>query len=714
MEGGMNYIINKIDIQNVTRTAPIIFAEESLGRKTETIKKKFIEAIFVLQDNRPLTIQDILDHLEDSLSLIFHEQEVLDLLKDENVFEYIANEKKESDKYKLIEKRFRHLKEKENKTINTTYEKYIRDRNPEIKNVNFEDIMQRYLYYLLNTNIEAFNAIIKGSIPKVEETSESGLSSKDIDIINDFLQWDDDEKNKDLFRLANYCIEYAIVVNNSKESMLSTAIKSKHFYIDNALIYRAIGINGEQRKKRTLTFLKKCTDTGQKLFISSISRKEFFESIDYHIDQLNKSTPFGRIDHKLFRKIAGSGIYSFYHEWKDGKLSYGFNSFRAYVTSLYNDLLKTYNIQEDFKCIVSDENKHQVEKYEEYASGIRSVKTRNGKSGNDTLHIHDAKNILWIELLRGENNQKLNHTKYYFVTSDMKLQSWDYKHASSCQPVTLLPSQWLALLLKYTSCSSDDYRSFVSFLKIPKDGNIIEEDTFQNIMAGISEITEDLKSQGDIVSSMIETDFKKIINGNNIREEAKLYAKDKIEESYKKKLIDKETETKKISSEYEYKLSQQASVFNLQLMEIRKKMNSIELSKEKAKLESLEKELKRLEYFKNLAEQNTNSYMSKKRNRFGIFICAIIVGWLYITKSDWSQYEPYTYIVGGIGVVFNVIYFMVKGKTFNPTKIYEKVKENKFVSECAMLGFKVEEISDLRDSISITERNIEQLNKNML
>ena len=138
----MNYIINKIDIQNVTRTAPIIFAEESLGRKTETIKKKFIEAIFVLQDNRPLTIQDILDHLEDSLSLIFHEQEVLDLLKDENVFEYIANEKKESDKYKLIEKRFRHLKEKENKTINTTYEKYIRDRNPEIKNVNFEDIMR--------------------------------------------------------------------------------------------------------------------------------------------------------------------------------------------------------------------------------------------------------------------------------------------------------------------------------------------------------------------------------------------------------------------------------------------------------------------------------------------------------------------------------------------------------------------------------------------
>ena len=56
------------------------------------------------------------------------------------------------------------------------------------------------------------------------------------------------------------------------------------------------------------------------------------------------------------------------------------------------------------------------------------------------------------------------------------------------------PSQWMALLLKYTSRTTDDFNSFASFLNIPREPNVVSETELQYALAGISEITEDLKA----------------------------------------------------------------------------------------------------------------------------------------------------------------------------------------------------------------------------
>ena len=59
----MTAMIN--DILSITRTAAMIYAEENLGnRKTDTIKRKFIESIFVLHENKCMTILTIVDALE--------------------------------------------------------------------------------------------------------------------------------------------------------------------------------------------------------------------------------------------------------------------------------------------------------------------------------------------------------------------------------------------------------------------------------------------------------------------------------------------------------------------------------------------------------------------------------------------------------------------------------------------------------------------------
>lgn len=277
----------EMDLLSITRTAAMIYAEENLGnRKTETIRRKFVESIFVLRENKSMTIMTIIDALEEELSITYSEQEVLTLIKENDSFEYIAGKTKEEDTYRLTGKRYVLLQDRSSDVIQNTYEKFLVDKD--IPSEKFGHVMQQYLYYLLNTNIEAFGGILKGSMPDVTKDLLVSLSDEDIQIINDFLNWKDNDKNIALYKLISYCIEYTIAVNNSKESVLTSAIKNKDFYLDNALLYRALGINGTQRKKRTLSFLKKCIETGQSLHVTGILGMSLWRPLTFTSTKLER------------------------------------------------------------------------------------------------------------------------------------------------------------------------------------------------------------------------------------------------------------------------------------------------------------------------------------------------------------------------------------------------------------------------------------------
>lgn len=83
----------------------MIYAEENLGnRKTETIRRKFVESIFVLRENKSMTIMTIIDALEEELSITYSEQEVLTLIKENDSFEYIAGKTKKKIRIVLLAK----------------------------------------------------------------------------------------------------------------------------------------------------------------------------------------------------------------------------------------------------------------------------------------------------------------------------------------------------------------------------------------------------------------------------------------------------------------------------------------------------------------------------------------------------------------------------------------------------------------------------------
>lgn len=76
------------------------------------------------------------------------------------------------------------------------------------------------------------------------------------------------------------------------------------------------------------------------------------------------------------------------------------------------------------------------------------------------------------------------------------------------------PSQWLSIILRFISRTVDDYRSFVSFLNIKAIDSYRDNHTLHIIISAISETTEDLTQQNELINVIVESQFKNIINGN--------------------------------------------------------------------------------------------------------------------------------------------------------------------------------------------------------
>lgn len=673
-----------MDIKSITRTATIIYADSMSNRTTNTIKKRFVESVYVNNGNTLLTLSELVNIIEETMGLMFSEDEIRPIVKDENIFMEVLNRSSEDIRYNLQEKRYSALCSKSIDEIDNVIETFFStkvENSLSITKEGFKELMYRYLHSILNTNVSTYvqfvNPTKSVTIPKLNSEQ---FTDDEIDLINDFVKWNDETKNKAIFKLINYCIEYAIVVNNSSEDVLSKSLRTKVFYLDNALLYRAIGINGETRKKRTISFLKKCKESGQKFVISKYTRQEFFNTVDYHLSQLNSSTPFGRITPRVFKRYAnGDGFYQFYHEWRNGRINYGFDIFKTHIHSLYKDLVKQFDIEENFK--VPFDEKEEPAIINTYKEEIRVVK----KTNRNEPHLVDARNMHWIECIRSGNNIDVASTKYYFVTSDQKLQSWDRTHSVN-QPLTLLPSQWMGLILKYVSRSSDDYKSFISFMNLQKDNSVISEDELQSVMAGISEMTEEFSKQESIIESMVEIKFGDILKGN-IQENAKAYAKDKLEKEYEKQLAEKDKETDRRLSQKDQERKELEKLHQDILAQVREEakeqFEKAEIGRKQDKLLTINKEIGSLENRKRNAEKRAWGRLSIRKWGLLILVLGPIIAWLYyIHKSDWDNVEKLTYFPPIIYMIFVYLYMAIYGKSINPvnyfSELYDKYKYDEY------------------------------------
>ena len=510
--------------QNIFRTSATLYANNNYDISRKQIYRKVIENCLFLQYPNTLTRGEIQRLIEVSDSLFFSDDEICKTLHDPKwnaVFDFTPDG--EDYKYTLNTKEYAKLTSNPVRTLPDYIDDYLLLSNIED---NKKEVILRFLYQTYTTNLENIQRMFKLKKILIEEVV-TDFNEEEAEVINGFLDWDNDDKNREIFNLVSYALEFCMLTNKKDASFQIDSLKNKTFYLDTNIIYWAIGINGEERKRKTRSFLNKFKQVNNQFALTHNTEEEFELSIKSYIKKLRKSEA-PRVNSKVYTEyVSYDDVFRYYHLWKFQRFNASVELFEAFLRSEFKTFMADFEIQHDKDCPYDAESMDG--QLDEYAHSIRGV----SKDKPFESARFDAENVVWVSFRRGGKDNDIFATKYFLLSSDGGLRYWDSKYYSSEIPVVMQPSQWLSILLRYVERSNDDFRSFVSFLNLKTQNEVLTDEQLQYILAGISEVTSDLNKQRFYLECIIEDDFRKGLRSKDnaqLKEYAKEYSRSKLEE----------------------------------------------------------------------------------------------------------------------------------------------------------------------------------------
>jgi hypothetical protein len=176
-----------MEIQTLIRTSAIIYADEINTKTTNTIRRKFVESVFVFNDNKPLNTDALIYDIENKFKLTFSEKEIRGIVNDSDVFD--VNQVK--NEISLTRKRYDTLKQKELFQVRNCIKEYVQTSSIIDNEQEANDIVMKYLYYLMNTNMQLYSYILKSNSEALDNISIDikQFTENEICMINEFLAW---------------------------------------------------------------------------------------------------------------------------------------------------------------------------------------------------------------------------------------------------------------------------------------------------------------------------------------------------------------------------------------------------------------------------------------------------------------------------------------------------------------------------------------------
>lgn len=486
---------------NVFRMSATLFANNNYQISPVQLHRRIVEdALFVMNDEEGATVGALSDYIEKEYFFNFDESELQKVLHDpkfKDIFEWRCGAETDT-RYTLTKERREILRHRETKTLNDFIAEFLALNKLPASNT---DAIYQYLYGVFTTNVDSFKRMLEARNVK-ELTAHYTPEEKDIDVINGFLDWDNEQKNVAIFNLASYALEFCLLTSKKDSNLKLDSLKHKTFFLDTNILYRAVGINGEDRKLRTLSFLRKLKESDDEIKISRVTWEEYEGSLKNYIKRLRRSeTP--AIRSKVYTEyVTYDDIFRYYHQWSSKHKNSTVDLFVDWINASMHALI------DDFKIAIDNFTPYSPEKEKENLGEMAAKIMGFGKGKPFDVAMNDAQNITWVGSSRKAGESTIFSTKTFLISSDRGLYVWDSKYHSKKTPIVVMPSQWLSLLLRYVARSKDDFRSFVCFLNIQdKEGELTSEQ-INAILVGISEMTDNVEQQKYFLETIIEREFK--------------------------------------------------------------------------------------------------------------------------------------------------------------------------------------------------------------
>ena len=439
----------------------------------------------VLQNKAPSTLEKYIQKLaenvlvdyENGLSLLELEEEILDKFNLSFSTKEIQNALKQNsnksihfnkEKYYITEKTRSDLLKLE--PITNTLKKQVNIFLKQHKDFDYpatqiENSLLSYLYFCFNSNVNNLLSLLNKEDKQLSYSDE--FSDEDVEIINEFIEWDNDEKNEFIYKVVAICYEYCMLTVKNDNIISKQLFAGKKFYLDSNIIFRLAGINKDERSHITTNFVERCKKVGIKLCCTTATYEEIYRVIRSQISYIKGMTKDSPpIAPKKLSEIeinyVVNDFYALYYEWaqKDENHYLDYTSFYEMLLELIRNALEKVEVVSISKSI----NKNGVQ-FQELSYDLREYKNNRilwktvSKASSDT----DVTNVLEIINKREKNQESIWQTNDFIVSADQNLIAWTIEKYSGV-PIVVLPSVWLSIILRFTGRSSDDYNSFCLFL----------------------------------------------------------------------------------------------------------------------------------------------------------------------------------------------------------------------------------------------------------
>lgn len=467
--------------------------EDLDDQKYESSIKAIIYEYLMSSTNFENTKNGVFDYITKELGIRLDYDKFTKIVNSDENFLLEPNE---NDIYvKLHDETVEKFKERiEKHSIETYIRLFCEERGIQESSESIKNLLLKSLYININSfTVSDLKTLIS---KKIEEETRP----EEIDIFNSFLDWKNDDKNKSIYALFSKSIEFAILTSGRGISSINeTLFSNKTYFLDTNIVLRALGVDGPQRQESTLSIIKSCNKDGIKFKISKFTYDEIYKNLNNRTKDIeNKTSPQNE---KLLTEIIDELPFNnsfetdYLHKRKERKVSSP-NNYRLSLEKGFQKLCDQFNIvTEPIKGVKESD----LENLKEFL--LEQKKKRLGKWAYSLgAALVDAKNILYVRLLRGQNNYNYRDIKSFYLTTDTTLNDILVDLNKDLIAETILPSQLFVIHNSFhKKTDEEDYSDFIKFIKVRRTDFKIPG---QEIFSLIEQIQETTTDKDDIISSL--------------------------------------------------------------------------------------------------------------------------------------------------------------------------------------------------------------------
>lgn len=437
--------------------------EDNKSKNYNSILVSLVSELLFENDNSEIERDECYSYIVNDLKIKLQKDLFIKIIEKSKNFVHSPNENDVA--IKLTDERFNEIQDSVAKhSIDRHIKDFLEKKHlPE----DLKPVIESLLYQAIYENINSFSIHNIDSL--IPHNAKENYTKEEINAFNSFLSETNKEKNSSLFNTFLKAIEFAIITSGKGVKEFTKGVfEGKEYLLDANIIFRLLGVGGKERQDSLVNLIEQCNHQGIKFYYSNESYQEFKRKVEASISDIKRATENKSIEvlSEMLQEENvefNKGFITHYAKCKVDKVVRSPEQYETKIMADFRTLCKKHDLS-----TISQNGKLNPKKITKWQDFLYDKKKEINEYSfyTKTAAKVDAKNVLTVKQIRGDNDYNYSDIKSFYLSTDRTLNRILAENAGDKIAETILPSQ---LFILHNSLSEDgddkDYEAFTKFLK---------------------------------------------------------------------------------------------------------------------------------------------------------------------------------------------------------------------------------------------------------